>query len=73
MVEIFKTNITCPEKARQLVDKIHQTFASYTANFDLDDCDKVLRVVYGSADKPALGFIEWLNNFGCTAEALPDF
>jgi hypothetical protein len=73
MVEVFKTNITCPEKAMQLVEAIHQNFAAYTANFDLDDCDRILRVLYGAADKPALDFIEWLYQLGCTAEALPDF
>ena len=73
MIEVFKTNITCPAKAMQLVEAIQQTFAPYTANFDLDDCDKVLRVVYGSAEKPAVDFIEWLYHLGCTAEVLPDF
>jgi hypothetical protein len=73
MIEVFKTNITCPEKAKELVGQIHKTFAAYTANFDLDDCDKILRVVYGTADKPSLDFIQWLNVLGCSAEALPDF
>lgn len=73
MIEVFKTNITCPEKAKQLVEQIHQTFAKYTANFDLSDCDNILRVVYGAADKPSLYFIEWLNTLGCVAEVLPDF
>ncbi len=62
MIEVFKTNITCPEKAKQLVKQIHQNFAAYKANFDLHDCDKILRVVYGSAEKPSQDFIQWLNN-----------
>lgn len=73
MIEVFKTNITCPERAKQLVDQIHQTFAAYTANFDLHDCDKILRVVYGAAEKPSGDFIQWLGVLGCSAEVLPDF
>ena len=73
MIEVFKTNITCPEKARQLVELIQQRFEAYRANFDLQDCDKILRVVYGSAEKPFRDFIRWLNTFGCIAEVLPDF
>lgn len=73
MIEVFKINITCPEKAMHLVELIHQRFDAYRANFDLHDCDKILRIVYGSAEKPSGDFIRWLNTFGCTAEVLPDF
>ena len=73
MTEVFKTNISCPEKARQLVDQIHKTFAAYKANFDLHDCDKVLRVACVRGEKPSADFIQWLNGFGCIAEVLPDF
>lgn len=73
MIEVFKTNITCPGKARQLVELIQQRFDVYRANFDLHDCDKILRVVYGSADKPSFDFITWLEGLGCNAEVLPDF
>jgi hypothetical protein len=56
-----------------VVEQIHKSYAGYKANFDLDDCDKVLRVVYGTADKPSFDFIQWLKKLGCTAEILPDF
>ena len=73
MIEVFKTNITCPELAKQVVEQIHKRYAGYKANFDLDDCDKVLRVVYGTADRPSYDFIQWLKRLGCAAEILPDF
>lgn len=73
MVEVFKTNITCADKAKYLVEQIHSQFAAYTANFDLQDCDNILRVVYGTADKPSAGFIQWLHTMECSAEVLPDF
>ena len=55
------------------MEQIHKRFTAYTANFELHDCDKILRVVYGAAEKPSLLFIEWLATMGCTAEILPDF
>ena len=70
MIEVFKTNITCADKALQLVEQIHNNFAGYKANFDLEDCDRVLRVVTNSIITTC--FIDWLKNYGCTAEVLPD-
>lgn len=72
MIEVFKTNITCPEKAKQLVEKIHENFAGYKANFDLDDCDKILRVVCSNGNMATVHFINWLKNFECHAEILGD-
>jgi len=45
MIEVFKTNVKHADHAKILVDQIHTTFADYTANFDLEDCDRILRVV----------------------------
>jgi len=72
MIEVFKTNINCPEQAKLLVKEIHKTFAEYKANFDLDDCDKILRVVNNNGTIAALHFINWLKTCGCNAELLPD-
>lgn len=72
MIEVFKTDITDREKANQLIEQIHKTFVSYKANFDLDDCDKVLRVVSSTGRIQSFYFIDWLKNMGCTAEVLPD-
>ena len=45
MVEVFKTNITRPEDAYRILRIIHSSLPSHKASFDLDDCDKILRVV----------------------------
>jgi len=71
MIEVFKTNIHCPDKARQLVDAIHHAYTTYKANFDLDDCDRILRVVSSEGIVTA-HFIEWLKCRDCDAEILPD-
>jgi len=70
MIEVFKTNINCAEQARELVEQIQRHFTGYKANFDLDDCDRILRIVTSGAI--AMHFIDWLKDCGCHAEVLPD-
>jgi hypothetical protein len=72
MIEVFKTDVTNREKAKRLIEEIHKTFVGYKANFDLDDCDKVLRVVSSASDIEQDYFIGWLKKLGCNAEILPD-
>ena len=43
-VEVFKTNVETGEQAEQLITLIIQNFPQYIVNFDLDDCDRILRV-----------------------------
>lgn len=43
-VEVFKTNVHQDYQAKRLVDLLQQYFPGSKINFDLDDCDKVLRV-----------------------------
>ncbi|MDB5247590.1 MAG: hypothetical protein JWQ40_1984 [Segetibacter sp.] len=72
MVEVFKTNVTDKHQATILVDQIHRSFTGYKANFDLEDCDKILRIASSTGYIQCSFLIELLNNFGCTAEVLPD-
>lgn len=44
MVEIFKTNVWEPWDAELLVQLLYLHFPDYKINFDLEDCDKILRV-----------------------------
>ena len=69
-VEVFKTNMDCSEKARQLLDRIHQHFIYCKANFDLEDCDRILRIVIHNGHVEIPAFINWLQLAGCTAEVL---
>lgn len=72
MVEVFKTNVTAPRHARRLLHQIHATFQEYRANFDLEDCDKILRVESrGRFIQPAR-LIQLLQAAGFQAEVLPD-
>jgi hypothetical protein len=44
MVEVFKTNIYNGEEAIRIKKLLHILFPESKINFDLEDCDKVLRV-----------------------------
>jgi hypothetical protein len=44
MVEVFKTNVQRKGEAKMLLFKLVQLFPEHKINFDLDDCDKILRV-----------------------------
>lgn len=44
MVEVFKTNVQLEEHATTLAEKLSLLFPKTKINFDLEDCDKVLRV-----------------------------
>lgn len=50
MVEVFKTNVTDKNHATKLVELLHRKFPGCKINFDLDDCDKVLRIEGPDAD-----------------------
>jgi len=44
MIEIFKTDVQQPGTANLLISKLMLLFPGSRINFDLDDCDRVLRV-----------------------------
>lgn len=72
MVEVFKTNVDNDDQASLLIARIHETFADYTAGFDLDDCDRILRVKSSTGSIQPLAVIRLLKKFGFDAEVLPD-
>ena len=44
MVEVFKTNITKQKQSKQILEKLNETFPKYKIDFDLEDCDNILRI-----------------------------
>ena len=44
MVEVFKTNVAEVQEATKLVALLLQHFPTNKINFDLHDCDKILRM-----------------------------
>lgn len=71
MVEVFKTDVRDPGQAGVLTEQIRKTFTGYEATFDLEDCDRILRVKSpAGVDVPVV--IRVLSDLGCRAEVLPD-
>ncbi|HZV69106.1 MAG TPA: hypothetical protein VFG10_06160 [Saprospiraceae bacterium] len=72
MIEVFKTNVTNEEDAQMLLGRIHDCDLRYKANFDLDDCDHILRVECKTGYVGSSYLIQLLDSFGFYAEVLPD-
>jgi len=71
MVEVFKTNVEDHQQAKILLEQIHKVFTGYKANFDLGDCDKILRV-QSTVKVQITDLISLLKDFGSAAQVLPD-
>ena len=72
MVEVFKTNVTDCEQAARLLEQIHHAFSQYEANFDLEDCDKILRVKCRQGNIQTDRLVDFIRKRGIEAEVLPD-
>lgn len=70
MVEVFRTNVKNRGHAKRLLNQIHKTFADYNANFDLQDCDRILRVKCTTSEIEPSCVINLLQDFGFKAEIL---
>lgn len=71
MVEVFKTDVINFRQARELVIMIENCFEVARVNFDLDDCDRILRIeAKDPFDTDSL--INLLGRMGVHAEVLPD-
>jgi hypothetical protein len=44
MVEVFKTDVRKKTQSKMLLSVLSEIFPSFKINFDLSDCDKILRV-----------------------------
>jgi len=68
MVEVFKTNIQDKTIAAKVTADLHELFPGGNINFDLDDCDKILRVENGIVVPEEV--VKILNHKGFLCEVL---
>jgi len=54
MVEVFATNVGNPADAQRVVTMLSWHFPALLANFDLEDCDRILRLEGQSIDTSAI-------------------
>ncbi|WP_020531961.1 hypothetical protein [Flexithrix dorotheae] len=58
VVEIYKTNVTKEETAKKILIDFRKQFPDYNVNFDLEDCDKILRIESANAINQKLYFFK---------------
>jgi len=68
MVEVFKTNVQKKAQSKMLLCILSEAFPSFKINFDLSDCDKVLRVEGDNME--ALRIIILVKEYGFKCEIL---
>jgi len=65
MVEVFKTNVGETSEANKLIALLLQHFPESKINFDLSDCDKILRVEGKDFMTEKLVMLVHENGFNC--------
>jgi len=68
MVEIFKTSVQDITQSEEMIEKLYSQFPDHMINFDLEDCDNILRVEYSVIENEKI--IALLNLHGYHCEAL---
>ena len=65
MVEIFKTNVQKNKQAIALTALLSDTFAHHIIRFDLEDCDKILRVEGHAVNPSAIVALMQAQGYQC--------
>lgn len=72
MIELFRTNVKHKQSKKQVLTAIREALPGVVATLELDDNDKVLRVVGAWAPVPVSRVIELVKNQGFECEPLND-
>ncbi len=70
MVEVFKTNVQAADVADVIVQSLSKLCPASEINFDLEDCDRILRVA--SVEINIQLIISILSDLGYCCEVLSD-
>lgn len=65
MVEVFRTNVTCPDVAAKLIAELLAIMPDSAINFDLEDSENILRVESQSIDTDIVINILNIHDFTC--------
>lgn len=65
MVEIFKTNINDGAQAGLVLRLLKEQWPQYIANFDLEDCDRILRIESTSVEHEKIVSLMHLQGYAC--------
>ena len=65
MVEVFKTNVQKKAQSKMLLCILSEAFPSFRINFDLSDCDRVLRVEGDNIEAVRIMILVKKHGFAC--------
>jgi hypothetical protein len=65
MIEVFKTNVDEIAQAKKIVGLLLEHFPGNKINFDLHDCDKILRVEGKNFCSETIRMLVHENGFSC--------
>lgn len=68
MIEVYKTNVATTDMAISIVHQLLAVFPLHKINFDLQDCDKILRVEGETICNETV--ISIVNEHGCQCQVL---
>ncbi|BDU26862.1 MULTISPECIES: hypothetical protein [unclassified Flavobacterium] len=68
MIEVFKTNVQEESQCKIIIEKLLEHYPNSAINFDLEDCDKILRIHAAGISNNII--IELLNAHGFHCEVL---
>lgn len=69
-VEVFKTNVQTEKEAQVIVADLQDYFPGHSINFDLEDCDRILRVEGKGVDVERV--LSLFINYGLECAVLED-
>ena len=69
MIEVFKTNVLFHKDALLIIDGLEKKLGNSKINFDLEDCDKILRIA-GTNNTKNKYIISYLQKLGYNCEVL---
>jgi hypothetical protein len=72
MIEVFKTNVQSEEDAELILKDYSDFFPEWKIGFDLEDCDKILRIDSGNDHIVISQIQNIIQKFGYTADILPN-
>jgi hypothetical protein len=67
LVEVYRTTVDNRPEADRLLRQLRRHFPTYRIHFDLDDCDRVLRVETFGEPPPSdfIASLLWQNGYYC--------
>lgn len=71
-IEIYRTTVTSRPAAEALLGQLRRLFPGWYISFDLEDCDRVLRVASTGNPIPTDFIAGLLRQSGYLCEPLPD-